>query len=527
MARAQAFDKLVPTNKPNRNPFDLSFANNFSTQFGRLTPVLCKEVIPGDTFKIKSAFGLKLMPMYFPVQTRMRARLHFFYVRNRNLWKHWKQFYRGDQNYEMPYISGSVEHMKNLFKQGGLADYLGCPTNVYSTFTTSSNVVMLPPHYNNVDDYATINSVENKYLPFWPSKCDFSQSRQIEATIITNNYLTPVVSVSPIESQYCCVLTSENTTDKLDKDSAFLKFKYDYSNVTDAPASGLMSCCILLGQYGKIDKTKLSNSVDIKFISDYISFDLNSNNEVEIGLQGLSVHNVVPSLSTTFVNAYNEIIDDNKTPVIILAVRFNNKSEKIANYLSSFNFCELSGLIVSADEELPDFYTAGNKINALPFRAYESIYNAIYRNTQNDPFKKNGVVNYDDFITNDDDGADATEYDLFQDYWEKDFLTTCLPSPQDGTAPLLGLSGNGDLTATGWSLRYTTPDGTKQQITVKRNSNTGALSFSAPAGSDEVLQGDVEALNVAGQFGISINDLRTTNSLQRWLERNIANAVKN
>ena len=102
MARGQVFERLIPNEKPKRNGFDLSFANNFSTKFGTLTPVLCKEVIPGDTFNIESAFGLKLMPMYFPVQTRMRARLHFFYVRNRNPRKNWKKFLRGDKNVVMP-----------------------------------------------------------------------------------------------------------------------------------------------------------------------------------------------------------------------------------------------------------------------------------------------------------------------------------------------------------------------------------------------------------------------------------------
>jgi hypothetical protein len=79
------FTQTPPPNDVKRNTFDLSFSNNLSLKFGKLTPVMCKEVVPGDSFEIDANFGLRLMPTLFPVQSRMRADLHFFYVRNRNL----------------------------------------------------------------------------------------------------------------------------------------------------------------------------------------------------------------------------------------------------------------------------------------------------------------------------------------------------------------------------------------------------------------------------------------------------------
>lgn len=71
-------------NHPKRNTFPLSFQNNLSGKFGVLYPCLVQEVMPGFTFKSKPTFALEFMPTAFPVQTRMRARMHFFYVRNRN-----------------------------------------------------------------------------------------------------------------------------------------------------------------------------------------------------------------------------------------------------------------------------------------------------------------------------------------------------------------------------------------------------------------------------------------------------------
>ena len=90
---ANVFTKQTDVvNKPRRNVFDLSHANNLTLKFGALTPCFCEEVIPGDSFQIETRMALKLMPMVFPVQTDMRAYVHFFYVRNRNLWKDWQNF---------------------------------------------------------------------------------------------------------------------------------------------------------------------------------------------------------------------------------------------------------------------------------------------------------------------------------------------------------------------------------------------------------------------------------------------------
>ena len=93
MSKTNVFtDSQKHVNTPNRNTFDLSFQNNLTMDFGKLYPVFSKEVLPGDSFHIDPTFGLKFAPMVFPTQTRMTARLHFFYVRNRNLWKDWPDF---------------------------------------------------------------------------------------------------------------------------------------------------------------------------------------------------------------------------------------------------------------------------------------------------------------------------------------------------------------------------------------------------------------------------------------------------
>ena len=139
--------------KPKRNSFDLSFQNNLTMKFGTLYPVFCKECLPGDSFQIDADFGLKFLPMPFPTQTPMRATMHFFYVRNRNLWKNWMDFYgMTKEGLVHPFIANTDP---DFFKTGSLADYLGVP----STYADKGQVGGFGlPYYGSltVEDKGTI-----------------------------------------------------------------------------------------------------------------------------------------------------------------------------------------------------------------------------------------------------------------------------------------------------------------------------------------------------------------------------------
>lgn len=123
------------TKKPNRNTFDLSFQNNLTLQFGGLYPVMCKEVIPGDSFKIDTTFGLRFMPLKWPVQTRCRADIHFFYVRNRPLWHDFPDWYgKTKDDLSRPYLSMTDDQVSQMFNTGQLGDYMGIPTTLIGNY---------------------------------------------------------------------------------------------------------------------------------------------------------------------------------------------------------------------------------------------------------------------------------------------------------------------------------------------------------------------------------------------------------
>lgn len=138
--------------QPNRNSFDLSLTNNLTMNFGGLYPVLCKPVIPGDYFKIRAAFALRFMPLLFPVQTRCRAYIHFFYQRNKNLWKNWQDFFAANKPHFDPTKggtapTGSVTHPyitnranNRAIGTGLLGDYLNLPTTIVGSYSGYSKL---------------------------------------------------------------------------------------------------------------------------------------------------------------------------------------------------------------------------------------------------------------------------------------------------------------------------------------------------------------------------------------------------
>ena len=116
-------------NRIDVNSFDWSHVNNLTTDFGRITPVFCELVPAKGSLRINPEFGLELMPMVFPVQTRMFARLNFFKVTLRSMWEDYSDFisnFRDDL--EEPYILPDMLRFSKMCKTGSLGDYLGLPT---------------------------------------------------------------------------------------------------------------------------------------------------------------------------------------------------------------------------------------------------------------------------------------------------------------------------------------------------------------------------------------------------------------
>lgn len=113
----------VPAAKVATNVFDLSHDHKLTTDMGRLTPILCEEVIPGDSWNVNTEVLVRLAPLLSPVMHRVDVTVHYFFVPNRILWPGWEDFITGNGTPAFPFLSDFTAVPSSL------ADYLGVPTN--------------------------------------------------------------------------------------------------------------------------------------------------------------------------------------------------------------------------------------------------------------------------------------------------------------------------------------------------------------------------------------------------------------
>lgn len=155
---ASIFDS-IRIKKPKRSNFDLSFDVKTTATFGKLTPILCKEVLPGDSFKVNSNVFCRVAPMVAPMMQQVDVYTHYFFVPCRLLWDKWEDFITGGedgrQQPELPYATlydichnndkGNTND-RTYWQKGTLADYFGLPIDVDLDKNKAANlrVNMLP-----------------------------------------------------------------------------------------------------------------------------------------------------------------------------------------------------------------------------------------------------------------------------------------------------------------------------------------------------------------------------------------------
>lgn len=143
------FDK-ISINKPKRTSFDLSHERKFSMNMGDLVPILCQEVIPGDSFRMNLEQLVRLQPMLAPMMHRVNVYTHFFFVPNRLIWSEWEKFITGGENglsnpiFPMLDTSTSItiSDLKGNphWKYGSLLDYMGFPISQIQNNPNGTNV---------------------------------------------------------------------------------------------------------------------------------------------------------------------------------------------------------------------------------------------------------------------------------------------------------------------------------------------------------------------------------------------------
>lgn len=522
-------------NKINRSTYDWSHINNLTLKFGFIYPFLSWLVPSNTSLRMRIRAALQFMPMVFPAQTDMNVRVSLFKVPLRTLWKDFKD-YIGNfrKNLEEPYLD-LAQSFPRFMGTGKLADYLDIPTTISGRWKSRS--VRLKSATNYLGWY--ISSSEGAAAPAYDNSIAV-RSQLIEVNTDNINKIAPTASSLlwgfPLsnEGEFSStqwLLDSVTPTALIINLDGMVDNMFDYMkqgtwslNLIKATKGGQIIFSQELYAYAAfptVDPATYSLPVDLDKSAPF-SMDTSVANQEGIYYLVVKFELTSPPQSSQVLNTY-------KNAVVATSV-----SEYVSVYSTAAS--EISDETVTSeidrysspyyDSSVGDDANSGRlKLAAYRARAYEAIYNAYLRDNRNNPYYVNGEVQYNVWIPTDEGGADKYPYELRRANWEKDFLTTAVPSPQQGRAPLVGLTTYETVDPDGVNIIKTAiVDETGKRYAVNYETDENGLKSVSYAEIDgqQGLQGlSFRQLVDAASTGISIPDLRAVNAYQKFLELNM------
>ena len=126
---------LLPRVDISRSRFDRSASVKTTFNTGDIVPFFLEEVLPGDTFNVKTSKVVRMQTLLTPLMDNLYLDTYYFFVPNRLVWQHWKEFcgentesaWIPETEYAMPQITSPAE---TGWEVGTIADYFGIPTGV-------------------------------------------------------------------------------------------------------------------------------------------------------------------------------------------------------------------------------------------------------------------------------------------------------------------------------------------------------------------------------------------------------------
>ena len=123
----------INVKKPRKTVHQLSYSSQFSLPFGRLVPIMCEKVVPGDKFVHSHEFLMRFAPFVGQVFQSFQVRTAYFFVPSRLLWDNFERFLIEDDPsvYPHPQFQFSKIYDGQHDMTGTLVDYFNLPTVEY------------------------------------------------------------------------------------------------------------------------------------------------------------------------------------------------------------------------------------------------------------------------------------------------------------------------------------------------------------------------------------------------------------
>lgn len=107
-----------------------------SADMGKLYPIGCVEVLPGDTLQHSTSLLVRVSPLATPVMHPVTVRIHHWFVPHRLTWVDWENFITGGADGNNASTFPTI--VFNNAAVGSLADYFDVPTAVASNRSISA-----------------------------------------------------------------------------------------------------------------------------------------------------------------------------------------------------------------------------------------------------------------------------------------------------------------------------------------------------------------------------------------------------
>lgn len=499
------------------NSFDWSHANNLTTDIGRITPVFCELVPAHSSIRISPTFGLQFMPMVFPIQTRMKARIAFFKYPLRALWKDYRDFVGNFRDGLIePYVNINNTHrLTKMVATGSLGDYLGIPSTKVGTWGTEYSPQSVSNMYFTTVSAANTAEANVSYLSSWVG---FKYARG-------GNNIAASAAVDGRKGAYTRLFTFNLNDDELNN----TQMQIDLT-IQGVDLSGSFELMDWIKRYLIISQLNGTTSTS----SVIASYSVNDGTLVvtDVKVQGDTGIRVIATIP--MYNTFNKT-----SQVLATHIPYDGIKSYPANGVFSSVAWDLNAMIGSTSANtisLVDspYYNSDSdkcdkqiKLSAYSFRAYEGIYNSYFRDNRNNPYYIDGVVQYNQWIPTYDGGEDNNLYELRYANWEKDFLTTAVQSPLQGQAPLVGI--------TTYQTVESQADGSTKVVNKAALVDEDGKRFALEFDSDKEGLNDVRYVELdngtavtqarslidLANSGVSIADLRNVNAYQKFLELNM------
>ena len=133
---------LNPTNLDiARSTFRRDHSVKLSFNVGDVIPFYVDEVLPGDTFQVKTSMVVRLQTLLTPMMDNLYLDTYFYFVPNRIVWQHWRELMgENTQSAWIPTVEYSVPQVSapaGGWSIGSIADYMGVPTGVPRLFVNA------------------------------------------------------------------------------------------------------------------------------------------------------------------------------------------------------------------------------------------------------------------------------------------------------------------------------------------------------------------------------------------------------